>query len=304
MLSQQLLVFLTVAEAGSFTQAAKKLLVTPASVMKHMNNLERQLGVPLFVRSHQGVQLTAAGRVLFEEGMHLKAASERALQRAKNAGRAANISLRVGSSLLNPSSVLSDHWAPLAERHPEFKFRIVPYEDTKEQILSLIASLGERIDLLVGSFNSRTMRAQASYLPLGNYHYCIAVPKAHPLASRARLSLNDLHGQRLLMVTSGDTDLIDDFAAMLARDHPEIQTQGVGYYYDMDTEGTCEEENAPLLTLDAWAGLHPALVTLPLEPASPMPYGVLYAKAPSPEVARFIECLCEATKNILTTKGS
>lgn len=297
MLSQPLLVFLTVAEEGSFTQAAKKLMVTPASVMKHMNHLEDQLGVQLVTRSRQGARLTAAGEVLYEEGKHLRSASETALQRVRSAGRSASISLRVGSSLLNPSRVLSDHWAPLAERHPEFRFRIVPYEDTKEQILTLIASLGERIDLLVGSFNSRTMRAQANYLPLGDHHYCIAVPKGHPLASRQRLTLNDLHGQRLLMVTSGDTDLIDDFAAMLARDHPEIQTQGVGYYYDMDTFNTCEEENAPLLTLDAWADLHPALVTLPLDCDTPMPYGVLYAKEPSPDVARFIQILAEHTAN-------
>lgn len=298
MLSQPLLVFLIVAEEGSFTQAAKKLLVTPASVMKHMNNLESQLDVQLFTRSRQGVRLTAAGKMLYEEGNHLRSASETALQRVKSAGRSANISLRVGSSLLNPSRVLNDHWAPLAERYPDFRFRIVPYEDTKEQILALIASLGERIDLLVGSFNSRTMRAQANYLPLGDYHYCIAVPKGHPLASRQRLTLNDLHGQRLLMVTSGDTDLIDDFAAMLARDHPEIQTQGVGYYYDMDTFNACEEENAPLLTLDAWADLHPALVTLPLDCDTPMPYGVLYVKEPSPDVARFIQILAEHTANI------
>lgn len=297
MLSQPLLVFLTVAEESSFTQAAKKLMVTPASVMKHMNHLEDQLGVHLVTRSRQGVRLTAAGEVLYEEGKHLRSASETALQRVRSASRSASITLRVGSSLLNPSRVLSDHWAPLAERHPEFSFRIVPYEDTKEQILALIASLGERIDLLVGSFNSRTMRAQANYLPLGDHHYCIAVPKGHPLASRQRLTLNDLHGQRLLMVTSGDTDLIDDFAAMLARDHPEIQTQGVGYYYDMDTFNTCEEENAPLLTLDAWADLHPALVTLPLDCDTPMPYGVLYAKEPSPDVARFIQILAEHTAN-------
>ena len=43
MLSQQMQVFLQVAECGSFTKAARRLLVTPASVMKHINKLtERQ----------------------------------------------------------------------------------------------------------------------------------------------------------------------------------------------------------------------------------------------------------------------
>ena len=50
MLSQQFQVFLRVVECGSFTKAAKQLLVTPASVMKHINTLEDRLGAELFTR--------------------------------------------------------------------------------------------------------------------------------------------------------------------------------------------------------------------------------------------------------------
>ena len=61
MLSQQLQVFLQVADCGSFTKAAKRLLVTPASVMKHINTLESRLGVTLFKRDKRGVVLTGRG---------------------------------------------------------------------------------------------------------------------------------------------------------------------------------------------------------------------------------------------------
>lgn len=60
MLSQQLQVFLQVVDCGSFSKAAKQLMVTPASVMKHMNTLENRLGVTLLKRSNQGIELTAA----------------------------------------------------------------------------------------------------------------------------------------------------------------------------------------------------------------------------------------------------
>ena len=72
MLSQQFRVFLTVAECGSFSGAAKKLLVTPASVMKHMNALEARIGAALLIRTHRGVALTAAGRSLYEDGRKWK----------------------------------------------------------------------------------------------------------------------------------------------------------------------------------------------------------------------------------------
>ena len=59
-LSQQLQVFLQVADSGSFAKAAQRLFVTPASVMKQMNALERRLGLTLLMRNNQGVSLTAA----------------------------------------------------------------------------------------------------------------------------------------------------------------------------------------------------------------------------------------------------
>ena len=73
MLSQQLQVFLQVADCGSFTKAAKRLLVTPASVMKHINTLENRLGVTLFRRDKKGVVLTAAGRSLYQDGKKMAA---------------------------------------------------------------------------------------------------------------------------------------------------------------------------------------------------------------------------------------
>ena len=222
MLSQQLQVFLTAADCGSFSKAAKKLFVTPASVMKYINTLENRLGVTLLKRSNQGIVLTAAGKSLYKDGKALFASAENAVARAKKAELSEGIIIRLGSSLLNPSSVLTDLWAPLRDQYPEYKFHIVPYEDTKEQILSVVSSLGDRIDLLVGAFNAKTMHEAANYLKLGNYQLCVAVPRGNHLASEKELTLQDLHGEHLMMVKSGDTELLDHFHAMLKQTHPQI----------------------------------------------------------------------------------
>lgn len=144
MLSQQFRVFLTVAECGSFSGAAKKLLVTPASVMKHMNALEARIGAALLIRTHRGVALTAAGRSLYEDGRKMEALEKEAAARARAASSDGRIVIRVGSSLLNPSRVLTDLWPPFRPKYPMYRFRIIPYEDTREHILSVIASLGKR----------------------------------------------------------------------------------------------------------------------------------------------------------------
>ena len=291
MISQQLQVFLQVAECGSFSKAAQKMMVTPASVMKHMNTLEERLGVKLVKRSSQGIKLTAAGKSLYKDGKKLAALAENAVSRAKNAERSEGITIRVGSSLLNPSRVLTDLWAPLREKYPQYKFHIVPYQDTKEQILSVISSLGERIDLLVGAFNSKTMRKAADYLNLGEYRLCVAVPERNPLASRKELTLRDLYGERLMMVKGGDTELLDHFHHMLTTAHSQIQVEEAGYYYDMDTFNTCEQTGSLLLTLDAWASIHPSLVTILVKWDYRIPYGILYAKTPSDDVKTFISII-------------
>lgn len=51
-------VFATVAEAGSFKLAAERLAVTPGAVSRQILNLEAAMGVQLFNRSNNAIQLT------------------------------------------------------------------------------------------------------------------------------------------------------------------------------------------------------------------------------------------------------
>lgn len=56
--------FLAVAEKRSFTQAARRLDITPTAVSKGIRALEKTHGVPLFVRTTRSVALTDAGAAL------------------------------------------------------------------------------------------------------------------------------------------------------------------------------------------------------------------------------------------------
>ena len=53
--------FLAVADDRSFTQAARRLNITPTAVSKGVRALEKKHGVPLFVRTTRSVSLTDAG---------------------------------------------------------------------------------------------------------------------------------------------------------------------------------------------------------------------------------------------------
>ena len=53
--------FLTVADEGSLTKAAEKLLIAQPPLSRQIRDLEEELGTPLFYRKNNGVSLTEAG---------------------------------------------------------------------------------------------------------------------------------------------------------------------------------------------------------------------------------------------------
>src|ERR1017187_2757520 len=64
----QIAVFLAIAEAGSFTAAARKLNRATSVISYAIANLEAQLGVSLFIRAGASrPRLTAAGRAILSD---------------------------------------------------------------------------------------------------------------------------------------------------------------------------------------------------------------------------------------------
>lgn len=65
---RQLEYFVAVGEAGSIALASEKVNVSSPSISAAINQLEKEFGLPLFVRQHaQGLSLTPAGRRMMEQ---------------------------------------------------------------------------------------------------------------------------------------------------------------------------------------------------------------------------------------------
>ena len=56
-----------VAQYGSLSSASKQLRMSHATLIRHIQRLEKELGVTLFIRHQRGYALTDAGRLLLEE---------------------------------------------------------------------------------------------------------------------------------------------------------------------------------------------------------------------------------------------
>ena len=61
----KLRIFHSVAEAGSFTNAASQLNLSQSAISRQVSGLEQDLGVPLFSRHARGLILTEQGETLY-----------------------------------------------------------------------------------------------------------------------------------------------------------------------------------------------------------------------------------------------
>lgn len=291
MYNRQIQTFIQVADCGSLSKAAEKLFSTSASVMKQMNALESRIGVKLLERSNHGIRLTPAGRSLYKDAQRIIREAEAAIGRARQAAGLQRYVVQVGTSLLNPCKALIELWEKIDGNHPAFQIKIVPFEDDHANILSRLAALGKTMDCMVGPCGSKQWRARCNIYILGAYRVCCAVPRKHRLAGKKLLEIADLYGERLMMVQRGDSEKLDELRDMLEESHPAVQIVDTPFFYDAEVFNRCVQTDSVLLTLDAWADLHPSLLTIPVAWNYTSPYGLLYAKKPTPDVIAFLEAI-------------
>lgn len=240
------------------------------------------------------MRLTPAGAVVCQGAQAMADLSRRTLDEARAAAEAAETTFCVGTSLLNPAKPFMDLWYQVSRDFPGYKLHLVPFADDHRGILGEIGQLGKKFDFLVGVCDSKAWLHQCRLFPLGRYRKMVAVRREHPLAAKEHLELRDLYGQTLMMVRAGDSSLNDQLRADLQRNHPQIRLEDTPQFYDISVFNRCAETGNLLLTLECWQDVHPALVTLPVNWDYAIPYGLLYALEPSPEVARFVRAVAAA----------
>ncbi len=124
----------------SFTKAADELFVTHGAVSQQIKVLEQHFGQPLFVRSHGGVRLSAAGEELLPVIGECLDRLERVSSRL-TLNRDAEI-LTVNLTATFASQWLIPRLADFQERHPEIAIRLSPTP-------SLPSRLGKEADVSI-----------------------------------------------------------------------------------------------------------------------------------------------------------
>ncbi len=119
-------VFYTVAKCGSLTHAAEELFISQPAVSRSIKQLETQLGVSLFTRTHRGMQLSAqGGKVIFSEVEKALNLLENAEKRITDMKSLAIGTLRIGASDTIFQYFLADKIVDFHKRFPSVKIDLL-----------------------------------------------------------------------------------------------------------------------------------------------------------------------------------
>lgn len=291
MYNPQLETFIRVADAGSFNKAAEQTFITPTAVMKQINLLEADFGIPLFNRTHRGLTLTKAGESLYRDSKYIIQYCRDSIARAQNAMAVDEHVIRIGTSPMTPAQVLVDLWPKIHEICPDIKFQLVPFDNTPENAKEILANLGQNIDIVAGIFDDTLLELRkCKGFELMRAPICCAVSVNHPLAEKEILKTTDLHDENLMLIRRGWSNYVDKLRDDLWINHPQIHIVDFDFY-NTGVFNQCENSSAVLMAIGLWAGVHPLLKILPVEWDYTIPFGLLHSPNPTKVVQDFLSMI-------------
>ncbi|WP_270519449.1 LysR family transcriptional regulator [Limosilactobacillus fermentum] len=258
--------------------------------MKQINKLEQELGVALFTRTSTGVTLTPAGKGFKGYAEQIVNLVNQALVAGHQFGGQRQV-IRLGTSLMHPGAPFMATWNQIKAALPNYQLTVTQLSGEAASSNREYAMLGQECDIMIGTFDQATTRQLVVAVPLGAYHFGIAVTSDHPLAHHSRLALNDLAGQRLLMAPRGISEKNDQLRDAIETAAPDVIIEGTRGRYNLDVFNRAADQNLALLNLTPWQDLHPNLVTVPLDTPLTVNYGALASRQALQPVQDFMNRL-------------
>ena len=120
---KQLLYFSTIAQEGQITRAAKKLHMAQPPLSQQLKSLEQELGVLLMDRKGKKLELTEAGKVLYERAIELLQRVDDISLEVKEVGEGLKGELSIGS-VKTGFSYIPERFRLFREQYPQVSFRL------------------------------------------------------------------------------------------------------------------------------------------------------------------------------------
>ncbi len=195
--SRHLKHFVTVAELGHFTKAAKELHISQPALSISIKKFEQQLEVELFRREERSITLTDEGKVLFEH-------AKRVLQQIDDAKLAIDElrGLEKGEVRLGAPSMMGSYFFPqvlmaFKSHYPNLKLTLI---DAGTRSIRKMLLDGE---LDIGVINNENVPDDLETDHLLNVEMVAVVGPEHALAKRKSISFDEFFEHELAMFKPG-----------------------------------------------------------------------------------------------------
>jgi DNA-binding transcriptional LysR family regulator len=185
--------FISVAKHKNLGDTAGELHVSASSVCQRLKSLENDLGVRLYKKSRQGIELTVAGKTFFTAGAEVLDDLETLRRKLSGNPSSADDHLSVGGTFTPSVKHLPSAIAAFQKTYPAAKLKFLSahravveqWVRDGEVDLALIQSSTKCTDLVMEEFGEDSLTF-------------FALP-AHPLAKKKRLGLHDLKNVPLVV---------------------------------------------------------------------------------------------------------
>ncbi|WP_163858148.1 LysR family transcriptional regulator [Paenibacillus elgii] len=181
---RQLQYALQIAIDKNFSRAAEKLHIAQPSLSQQLSKLEKEIGVLLFQRTTNSVEVTYAGTRFVEKAQKILDMVEQLKQEMEDISQMRKGKLVVGSLPITGAHVLPLVLPVFQEHYPEID--IVLVEETTSNLEQLTASGQADISLL----SLPLIDDSLDYEPIIEEEIVLAVPPQHPLAARLTEATN------------------------------------------------------------------------------------------------------------------
>lgn len=199
---EQLLMFQTVMETGSFSAAARKLGKVPSAVSMSIANLEIDLNLNLFDRIGREPIPTDAAKVLYEKTQLLLIEMNQWKQHAHalSNGLESTLNIVVVSELLHTN--WTDYITLLEQNFPSLAINIVsaPQEDALQMLLDQSAQLALM-------FEREQLDSREQFVELKREALVPVISINHPIAQLNKVSFEQMVQTRQIVVASRDNTI-------------------------------------------------------------------------------------------------
>jgi DNA-binding transcriptional LysR family regulator len=198
----QLRILKAIATEGSFKRAADSLYVSQPAVSLQVQNLERQLDVPLFDRGGRRAQLTEAGHLLLAYGDKILTLCQETCRAIEDLQNLQGGTLIVGASQTTGTYLLPKMIGMFRAKYPEVSVQLHVHS-TRRTAMSVANG---QLDLaIIGGEVPSELSSSLEVVPYAEDPVALIVPPSHPFAKLDRVQKEDLYNLEFIALDSQST---------------------------------------------------------------------------------------------------